>query len=161
MNETHSILWQTVGKGLITILIVLGLATPTFALEKSIEEIVEEVSAEYDVDKFLISAIIEHESRGDPTVSNGSCKGLMQVDNYWHKDRAERLDISDWYDPESNIILGTDYLAELFEDYEDYSLVVMLYATNHDEAFDYYDRGIIEPTAMEIIDLAEQLRLEV
>ncbi len=129
--------------------------------QEGIRDVATEIAESYEVDPILVHAIIEHESMWDPEVKNGNHYGLMQVSYYWHRDRAKKLGITDWYDVESNITLGVDYLAELFETYEDYELVVMLYATNHDEAFWYYREGLIEPTAKEIIDLVEELRSEV
>jgi len=89
-------------------------------------------------------AMIEKESSGRPDVESGGCKGLMQISDRWHKDRMERLGVTDIYDPDGNIHVGTDYLAELFEKYEDVGIVLAVYhgeknATTKTELSDYAD----------------------
>lgn len=70
-------------------------------------------------------AIIEHESSGQADVENGGCKGLMQIYEKYHRDRMERLGVE--------ILVGCDYLAELFEKYEgDMSTVLMIYSGKSD-----------------------------
>lgn len=70
-------------------------------------------------------AIIEHESSGQAGATNGGCKGLMQIK--YHTERMNRLGVTDIYDPYGNILVGCDYLAELFAEYEDISIVLMKY----------------------------------
>lgn len=75
----------------------------------------------------------EHESSGQADVENGGCKGLMQIYEKYHRDRMERLGVEDLYDPYGNILVGCDYLAELFEKYEgDMSTVLMIYSGTSD-----------------------------
>ena len=96
-------------------------------VSKDIQSIVEDVSAKYNVCPELILAIIEQESSGNPNAVNGDCKGLMQVSEKWHKDRMERLGVTDLFDPYGNILVGTDYLMELANKYDDLYLVLMIY----------------------------------
>lgn len=80
----------------------------------------EEIGMKYHVSPELLEAIIEHESRGIPTVGNSvGCYGLMGISAYWNADRMERLGVSDLHDPYSNILVGTDLLVEIFEERED------------------------------------------
>lgn len=72
-------------------------------------------------------AIIEHESSGQADATNGGCKGLMQINEKYHTERMKRLGVTDIYEPYGNILVGCDYLAELFEEYEDMSVVLMKY----------------------------------
>lgn len=90
-------------------------------------EYCNEVGEEYGVCPELLEAIIETESSGRADAVNGSCKGLMQVNESSHKDRMKRLGISNIYDKRGNIIVATDYLLELFEKYEDVGTVLMVY----------------------------------
>lgn len=115
---------------------------------------IEEISAEYGVCPELIMAIIEHESSGQTNVSNGNCKGLMQIYERYHKDRMQRLGVTDIYDPYGNILVGTDYLMELAEEYEDLATVLMIYngssnAVSRGEAGNYteYAKSIMERSA--------------
>lgn len=89
---------------------------------------------EYGICSELLMAIIERESSGRPDAESGGCKGLMQISDRWHKDRMERLEVTDIYDVDGNIHVGADYLAELFEKYEDVGIVLMVYHGEKDAA---------------------------
>lgn len=89
---------------------------------------------EYGICSELLMAIIERESSGRPDAESGGCKGLMQISDRWHKDRMERLEVTDIYDVDGNIHVGADYLTELFEKYEDVGIVLMVYHGEKDAA---------------------------
>ena len=74
----------------------------------------------------LVEAIIERESGWDPEAVNGDCIGLMQVSEKWHRERMERLGVTDLTDPYDNILVGVDYLSELSGKYE-VGLALMIY----------------------------------
>lgn len=106
---------------------------------------------EYGICPELLMAIIERESAGQADAENGGCKGLMQISDRWHKDRMERLEVTDIYDVDGNIHVGADYLAELFEKYEDVGIVLMVYhgernAANK-EKLSSYAEGILDRSA--------------
>lgn len=85
----------------------------------AIEDIIaytDEIGERYNICPELIQAVIERESHYNPDATNGDCVGLMQVSEKWHTDRMERLGVTDLYDPYSNILVGTDYLAELWRE---------------------------------------------
>lgn len=96
-------------------------------LSKEAVDACEEYGEEYNICPELLMAIAEAESSGNPKAENGSCKGLMQVSEKWHKDRMERLGVTDIFDTSGNILIATDYLCELFEKYEDVGMVLMVY----------------------------------
>lgn len=77
----------------------------------------------------LLEAIIWKESRFQPEVVNasGTCHGLMQISKGSHRNRMTRLGVTDLYNPEENIAVGSDYLRELFEANEDTATVLELY----------------------------------
>lgn len=85
------------------------------------------IGEEYGVCPELLMAIVEKESSGKKFASNGDCKGLMQISTKWHKERMERLGVTDIHDEYSNILVGTDYLMELAEEYGDIGIVLMAY----------------------------------
>lgn len=87
---------------------------------------IEEVAAEYCVSPELIEAIIETESQGISSVSNGTCIGLMQVSTRWHRDRAARLGV-DLHTDEGNIKAGVDYLMEIAAEEDDPFYVLAKY----------------------------------
>lgn len=85
------------------------------------------ISNRYHICPEMIMAIVEHESSGQADATNGGCKGLMQINEKYHTERMNRLGVTDIYDPYGNILVGCDYLAELFAEYEDMSIVLMKY----------------------------------
>lgn len=98
----------------------------TYISETAYEACVE-YGEEYGICPEPLMAIIERESAGKPNVENGSCKGLMQISVKWHSDRMERLGVKDIFDERSNILVGTDYLAELIDKYRDVATALMAY----------------------------------
>lgn len=87
-----------------------------------------EIAELYELDPNLIIAMIENESSGRAkVVSKAGCVGLMQINPKWHKDRMERLGVSDLKDPYGNILVGCDYVAEMFAKYDDVYCVLMGY----------------------------------
>lgn len=106
----------------------------------------EEIGARYNIAPELLEAIIERESGGQPDVGNtAGCYGLMGISAKWQADRMKKLGVTDLYDPYSNILVGTDFLRELFEKYEDPALVLDYYGgwegSHRGEA---YINGILE-----------------
>lgn len=143
--------------GLISLLSI----TPVYAEETTIsdEAIIScyAYGEEYDICPELLIAIIEHESGGDPNAKNGRCLGLMQVSERWHYDRMEKLDCNDLYDEDQNIHVGADYLAELFEKYEDPYLVLMAYNMGDKKALELYKKGKYTKYAVSICERSADL----
>lgn len=92
-------------------------------------EVIIEVAEEYCICPELVMAMIEAESSGNPDAYNKKygCTGLMQINPKWHKERMERLGVTDLYNPYENVLTGCDYLAELFGKYQDIYAVLMAY----------------------------------
>lgn len=118
-------------------LAALALASGTLTLhagkrgalpETEVRRLAERVGAEYNICPELLQAVAWRESRYDPMAANGRCTGLMQVDSRWHRDRMERLGVSSLHDPEGNMRVAADYLAELFSEYEEAAVVLMFYS---------------------------------
>lgn len=93
-------------------------------LDNSSEQTFEEIVSSYvfdicqsypNVNPYIVLSMIFQESRFIPNVSSGNCVGLMQVSTYWQRDRAVRLGVTDFFDPYSNILVGTDLLSELID----------------------------------------------
>lgn len=104
----------------------------------------------------LVEAIIESESSWNPKAQNGDCIGLMQVSESWHRDRMERLGVTDLEDPYDNILIGVDYLSELFEQYEDVGAVLMKY--NGDSCLpEYLETGEMSKYAEKILIRSAEL----
>lgn len=158
MNKIHHKLILSIA----IVVTMLSISVPVSAKEtyseEDINQMVEECCKDYDVSPYLVESIIFYESTYNPNATNRSktCFGLMQIGKRWHKDRMDRLGVTDLYDPESNILVGVDYLQELFEKYEDPGLVLMIY---HGEKNAVYkaNHGIISNYAQNILERAKEL----
>ena len=116
-----------------------------------------ELGSEYDVPAELLIALIESESSGNPDAQNGNCKGLCQVNQKWHTDRMEYLDVEDITDPYGNILVAVDYLNEIRWDVgEDWAYVLDIYNGNSKAKF-YSDNGIVSTYANKILDRATEI----
>ena len=140
---------------LITFLSANGFEADTYIAEEY-QSYCEEIGEMYCVCPELLMAMIETESSGNPDATNGTCKGLMQVSEKWHRDRMERLGVKDIYDPYGNVLVATDYFMELAEKYEDIGLVLDVYYGNS-KAMQNAENGILSEYAAKILYRAEML----
>lgn len=89
------------------------------------QNLVEKYSKKYDLDKYLVYAVIKTESKFDQyAVSQAGAYGLMQLQSETASDCARKLKIDvdlpdDLYEPDINIHLGTYYLSWLLDKYDD------------------------------------------
>ncbi|HEX9058633.1 MAG TPA: lytic transglycosylase domain-containing protein [Clostridia bacterium] len=97
-------------------------------------ENVAKYSARYNIDPYLVFAIIKAESNFNPkAVSRKSAKGLMQITDKtgaWgaEKTKIEKFDTDDLYDPEININIGCWYLSNLMKEFNgNIDLVIAAY----------------------------------
>ena len=125
-------------------------------LSEEVQGYCEEIGEMYGICPELLMAIIEAESSGNQYAENGSCKGLMQVSVKWHADRMEKLGVVDIYDEYSNILVATDYLAELRDDYEEVSYVLDIYNGNS-KAYYNYENGILSKYAGSVLERSAEL----
>ena len=89
----------------------------------------EIIGHEFNICPELLEAMAFYESSYDPEVTNGNCKGLMQVNPSIHRLRFEEAGwtTADWDNAYKNMYVAADYLAELFEEYEDVGIVLGIY----------------------------------
>lgn len=127
----------------------------TYISETAYEACVE-YGEEYGICPSLIMAMIETESCGQADAENGGCYGLMQVSKKWHKDRMKRLDVTDIFDERGNILVGTDYLAELRDKYHEVSLALDVFHGDS-KAFENYEKGIMSDYARTILERSAEL----
>lgn len=103
----------------------------------------------YDLDPYLIAAVIYVESRFDPKAHSrsGAC-GLMQVMPETGKWIAEKINLTDFqedalYDPEINIKIGCWYLNNLKEQFPDNLLLVLAaYNGGHSNVNDWLEKEV-------------------
>ncbi len=136
-----------------------------FSEMNAIRRTVFKVCAEYGnivVDSYLVLALIQQESGFDPYAKNGPNIGLVQISTRWHQDRANRLGVSDWYDAESNIRMGVDYLCEIQGEVQkvrhtcDARLILMIYRLGYSEANRLYDSGQIHSYATSVLNTRDR-----
>jgi len=96
---------------------------------------------QYNICPEFLIAVAKRESEFNPEAVNGSCVGLMQVSLRWHTDRMERCQVTEeeMWTVDGSMHVAADYLAELFEKYEDAALVLMIY--NGDSRAELFAQG--------------------
>jgi soluble lytic murein transglycosylase-like protein len=81
---------------------------------EDLEDMVRRISREHGIDPRLADALVQVESAYDPyAVSRKGAQGLMQL----MPDTADRLDVSDPFDPEQNVRGGMREFARLVNRY--------------------------------------------
>lgn len=82
-----------------------------------VNEIVTTIYPDLQEHAEFIKAMIYHESRYQPDVTNikTGVQGLMQISPKWHTERAESLGVEDLFDPYGNILVGCDILNEAMQ----------------------------------------------
>lgn len=84
----------------------------------------------------LALAVIQRETSFRNIVGDdGASEGYMQVQERWHKERMERLGVTDLMDPFGNFRVGCDFLAELIDQYESVDLAVTVYNRGHNPGY--------------------------
>lgn len=108
----------------------------------------------------MVIAMIERESRCDSAQvgDNGKSKGLMQIQERWHKARMERLGCSDLLNPYENITVGIDYLTELQGNNPDITWVLMAYNGGPAYANKNSKLGKVSEYAESILKRTEELK---
>lgn len=124
-------------------------------VDPEVVELTEAVAEVYPVCPELLQAVVFYESSNQrAAVSRYGDIGYMQVNPRWQRARMDKLGIKDLMDGYSNILVGADYLCELFEKYEEPVFVLMCYNEGPGEAERMYDGGWIR---LNILHLSEQL----
>lgn len=85
------------------------------------EDLIHKYSNQYDVDKYLVMAVIRAESNFIPDAHSGKASGLMQLTDETAEWICKKLDINfkkiDLFKPSDNIKLGCFYLKYLIDNY--------------------------------------------
>lgn len=123
-------------------------------------DLTEEVGQIYGICPELLQSIIFYESSYRADAECGGCKGLMQINESTHSDRIKRIKAeyrisNNIFNPRLNVLVGADYLAELFEEYEDVGLVLMIYH-GESKAIQNADNGKLSSYAKKILIKSEE-----
>ena len=96
-------------------------------------EYVEKYAEEYNIDKYLVYAIIKAESNFEENAKSASnAVGLMQIMEATAIETANKMELNvtenDLFNPELNIKIGLKYFTTLVEKYNDnYNLAIIAY----------------------------------
>lgn len=116
---------------LIPVLIILILSSHVQAAEipEDIRAYNEEAEEATNVSRYLLAGLEYCESGFNDHAVNkaGTCFGLCQIYKRFHVARMERLGVADIYDRRGNIMVAADLLGELFKEYEDVGVVLLVY----------------------------------
>ena len=115
----------------------------------SYSEYVEKYSEEYDIDKYLVYAIIKAESNfNESAKSSSQAVGLMQIMEATALETAESMDLQvtedELFDPEINIKIGLKYYKTLLEKYDNnYKIAIVAYNAGIGNVDKWIEDGII------------------
>lgn len=157
MQSNHQKLIRTVVILFLSFIFMPSIRVNAKASEDEIVEFVDEVCDEYDISPYFVRSLIYQESRFDEKAKNGSHLGLMQINPSFQKERMKKLECSDLLNYKENILVGVDYLYELFEEYEDPSLVLMVYNMGAEKAIKIDSKGGMTNYASDILERASEL----
>lgn len=100
--------------------IVEGVQTYDIPLDDEFQLFVIDLCEEHHIDPAVVFAMMYRESGFNAAAigDSGNSLGLLQVQPRWHEERMARLECFDLLDPEQNVTVAVDLLAELLEKYE-------------------------------------------
>lgn len=95
-------------------------ATFDVPLDYDLQVYIIQTCEELNIDAAVVMAMIFYESsyQADAIGDGGDSLGLMQIQERWHKERMERLDVTNLLHPYQNVTVGIDFLAELIDEYD-------------------------------------------
>ena len=119
-------------------------------------EYIEKYSEEYNIDKYLVYAIIKAESNfKEDAKSTSNAIGLMQIMEATAFETANKMDLNisekDLFDPELNIKIGLKYFTSLLEKYNNnYNLAIIAYNAGIGNVEKWMQEGTIKPDGSDI-----------
>lgn len=125
-------------------------------LPAEVQEACEYWGDYYNICPELLESICYHETRYWSDAENGPCRGIMQINEPCHQDRMKELGVTDLFNYDQNIEVGADYLAELFETYEDVAVVIMMYH-GESNAVEKANSGRLSKYCKNILKKSEEL----
>lgn len=114
-------------------------------LSEDLQDYIIDTATKYSVPPELIIAIIQNESSYRATATGAAGEqGYMQIHPINFEWLGEELGITDFYDPEQNILAGTYLLSEICEKYETPNEILMCYNCGERGAKRLWEKGITE-----------------
>lgn len=131
----------------------------TYAKEATPEylDYIDGVCETYEVDPYIVQAIIFYESSWCTGASNGPYCGLMQV-SIKHKSKMKELGVTDLFNGYQNILIGVSILSDYTDDHGgDIEKGIDAYA-GYKLDDDFYENGKHTKYYTKVIKLAEELK---
>ena len=127
--------------------------TKVYKLEYT--EYVKKYANEYNVDEYLIYAIIKAESNfKQDAVSHRGAKGLMQLMYSTAEDIAKRINVNlnedNILEPDININLGTKYISMLIQKYNNTNLALAAYNAGSGNVDGWIEKGTLKSDGTDI-----------
>ena len=127
--------------------------TKVYKLEYT--EYVKKYANEYNVDEYLIYAIIKAESNFEPNAeSHRGAKGLMQLMYSTAEDISKRIGIElneeNILEPDINIKLGTKYISMLIQKYNNINLALAAYNAGSGNVDGWIEKGTLKSDGSDI-----------
>ncbi len=119
-------------------------------------EHVEKYSNEYNIDPYMVYAIIKAESNfNENAKSSSNAIGLMQIMENTAIETADKMNLQvteeDLFNPELNIKLGLKYFTNLLDKYNNnYYLAIIAYNAGIGNVDKWIENGIIKEDASDI-----------
>ena len=113
-------------------------------LSRNLQERMQTFCGDCAVPYEIALAVVYQESRFQSDAENGSCVGLMQI-NQVNGDRLfSKIGVTDLRDPEQNLHAGIWMLGELFEKYGEWNMALTAYNNGESGAKKkFFDKGMI------------------
>ena len=127
--------------------------TKVYKLEYT--EYIKKYANEYNVDEYLIYAIIKAESNFNPNAqSHRGAKGLMQLMYSTAEDISKRIGIElngdNILEPDININLGTKYISMLIQKYNNINLALAAYNAGSGNVDGWIEKGTLKSDGSDI-----------
>lgn len=127
-------------------------------LDKDTQVLLYEACGETGVPFELALAVIWKETRfQNLSGDGGSSAGYMQVQERWHKDRMERLGVTDLADPYGNFLVGCDYLTEMLDKERGIEWALMAYNGGPSYANNMAKAGKVSQYATDVLNYMKNL----
>ena len=98
--------------------------------------LLQDACIEFNIPYALALGLVEKETNFRNVVGDdGASVGYMQIQQKWHRDRMDRLGVTDLTDPGGNFRVGLDFLSELYNKYHDWGMALTVYNMGHNPGY--------------------------
>lgn len=111
-------------------------------LEDEIQQFIGRKCAEYQISPAVVLAVIGTESQYNVNAigDHGNSFGLMQIYQSVHRDRMERLGVTNLLNPYQNVTVGIDFLSELLDKDNGLEWALSFYSGNGGAECEYAEK---------------------